>query len=128
MQEPDRSSQAERAGTHHNDTRMLCVSGLRDIDILVGDPVAVGVEDGFPAGDLAGRVGPVFSSFDRDEVEDFQRGLLGREMCPVACGFAEPGVQRLDRVYRVDEPAELNRKSILGDSGGSHFRVRTPRS
>ena len=57
-----------------------------------------GVEDGLPAVDLAGRVGPVLTSFCGDEVEDLQRRLLGREVAAMAYGLAEPGVEGLDRV------------------------------
>ena len=65
------------------------------------------VEDVFPAVDSSGRVGPVLAPFDRDQIEDFQRRLIGREMSAAHCGFPEPGVQRFDRVRGVHDLAKL---------------------
>src|SRR5262249_36976869 len=58
-----------------------------------GDAVAVvhgqRVEDALPAGDLAGQVLAILALLRRDEVEDLQRGLLGREVSAVADGASE---------------------------------------
>src|ERR1700729_2011881 len=61
-----------------------------------------------PVADLAGEVLAVAASGGGDEVEDLHRGLLVREMTAVTDCSAESSVQRLDRVCRVDDPAELD--------------------
>jgi hypothetical protein len=52
----------------------------------------------------------ILALLDRDQVEDFERGLLVGEMAAVADGAAEARVQRLDRVGGVDDLAQLKRK------------------
>ena len=47
-------------------------------------------------------------AFSDGQVEDLQRGLLGREVSSSANGLPEPGVQRLDPVGRVDQLPDLD--------------------
>ena len=53
------------------------------------------------------RPGPGRVERPDDEVEAFHRGLLVREVASGSGGPPEPGVQRLDRVRRVDDPSDL---------------------
>jgi len=66
------------------------------------------VEGLLPVADSAGQVLAVAPLRRRDEVEDLHRGLLVGEMTAVADSPTESSVQRLNRVCRVDDPAELD--------------------
>ena len=44
------------------------------------------------------------------QVEDFQSGLLGRELAAVAGEFPQPGVHRLGQVRGVDDAPDLGRE------------------
>ena len=48
-----------------------------------------------------------FDHVSDGQVEDLDRGLLGREMPAVAGDLAQPGVDRLDQVRAVNDPAQL---------------------
>jgi len=75
------------------------------------------VQDLFPGVDPSSRVAPVLSPLDRDQVEHFDRGLLGREMAPPHRGFAEPGIERLDGVGGVHNLVCGGRKLCRAWSG-----------
>ena len=81
---------------------------------VVGDAVTVvhgeDVQDGLPAADLAGEVLAVLLLLGGDEVAHFKRGLFSWEVAAVLHGSPEPSVQRLDRVCRVLNFAELGRE------------------
>ncbi|MXZ14262.1 MAG: alpha/beta fold hydrolase [Acidimicrobiales bacterium] len=78
---------------------------------VVGDAVAVvdgqGVEDGFPAVGAADQVGAVLASGGGDKVEDLEGGLFVGEVASMSHCSAEPGVEALDGVRGVDDPAQL---------------------
>ncbi len=87
------------------------MSRLLRVLSLDGDSLAVVdgkcVEYLFPAVDPSGQVLPVRAPGDGGQVEDFEGCLVGREVASVTDRAAEPGVERLDRVGRVDDVAEL---------------------
>ena len=78
---------------------------------MVGDSVAVvhgeRVQDRLPALDPAGHVLTVFLARRGHEIEDFHGGLFGRKMAAVANRSAEPRIERLDGVGRVDDAPYL---------------------
>src|SRR5207249_9864678 len=66
--------------------------------------------EGFPTVGLADQIRPTGPSLVIYKVEDLHRGLLVREVSSMTDRPAEPGVQALDRVGRVDDLAELDRE------------------
>jgi len=63
------------------------------------------VERGLPAwSDLVSITRFRFDELSDGQVEHLHRGLLGREMTPVASHLPQPGIDRLDQVRAVNDP------------------------
>ena len=80
------------------------------VGYAVGVVVGERVRDLFPGVDPAGRVLPVLPSFDRHEIQDLERSLLGREMTPPNSCFPETLIQTLNDIGAVGDFAELGRE------------------